>query len=241
MWAIKTEEDIGGICVIQGLGISDIGKVRQQNEDLFIFEAPYLGAVADGMGGHLGGKEASQLAIEALQEFVHPEISPTSGQIESWLSSIFLKANERIFQQSQKKKDLSGMGTTLSTCYFETETMYWAHVGDSRIYIFREGKLRQITKDHALSNKSGGKSHMLTRALGVEDFVKVDTGVESIFSEDQLLICSDGLYEFIQAEELLEILRSGRSLAEKLRLMIEKAYLHGASDNITAVLIEVKK
>lgn len=227
---------------MKSFGLSDIGKIREQNEDSFLLLPPFLAVIADGMGGHQGGAEASRLAIQTIHNLVNPSKQPPEGQIESWLAKAAEEANHRIFSEGLQNKSLSGMGTTLSLVYFLNQKAYWAHVGDSRIYIFRKGNLKQITKDHTLASaKEGKRNHILTRALGVQENVKIDTGVTPLFSKDRLLLCSDGLYNALKDEKIASILDNSKSVSEELvQKMIEKANELDGSDNITVLLMQIE-
>lgn len=228
---------------MHGFGITDIGCVRERNEDAFLLHPPYLGIVADGMGGHLGGQEASTLAIEVISQMITPENQPQEGQIQSWLASALEEANRQIYGKSGRDSKLNGMGTTLSLTYFYQSMMYWSHVGDSRIYLFRENSLKQITKDHTLaSTREGKRSHVLTRALGVQENIHIDTGMTQIFVKDQVLLCSDGLYDVLAEKEIEKVLKSARtSVEESVQRLVNSSLEKQASDNITAVLIRFDK
>ena len=226
---------------MKGFGLSDIGLVRERNEDSFLWIPPFLGAVADGMGGHQGGQEASKMAITVAENKLKPENQPSKGQFESWLAETVEDINLQIFHKSQENQILLGMGTTLSIVYFFENQMYWAHVGDCRIYLFRDGNLKQITKDHALAS-SKKKSHILTRALGISKDVIVDTGTLPTFPKDQILLSSDGLHDVIEEKSLKMVLeKEGFSSKEKVQKMIEIANKHGGGpDNITALVMLIE-
>lgn len=227
---------------MKSFGLSDIGKIREKNEDLFLLLPPFLAVVADGMGGHQGGAEASRLAIETIHDLVNPSQQPPEGQIESWLAKAVEEANHKIFSEGSQNKSLSGMGTTISLAYIFNQKAYWAHVGDSRIYVFRKNKLKQITKDHTLTSaKEGKRNHILTRALGVQNTIKIDTGVTPLFPKDRLLLCSDGLYNALKEEKIEDILNNFKQTNEELvRKMVEKANELDGSDNITVVLMQIE-
>lgn len=226
---------------MNGFGATDVGRTRERNEDSFLLIPPYICAVADGMGGHQGGQEASRIAIEMVEEKVKFGDLPAKGQYESWLAETVELANGRIFLKSQAQKELSGMGTTLSVAYFHEDRMYWAHVGDCRIYLYRNGTLKQVSKDHVLTSAERKKSHILTRALGINESIIVDTGATPIFPQDQILLCSDGLHDVIGVKELVVILeKSGFASEEKVKKMIASANDAGGPDNITAVLVSVE-
>lgn len=227
---------------MRSFGLSDIGKIREKNEDSFLLLPPFLAVVADGMGGHQGGAEASRLAIESIWDQVNPSKQPPEGQIESWLAKAVEESNRQIFLKGSQNKNLFGMGTTISLVYFLNQKAYWAHVGDSRIYILRKGNLKQITKDHTLASaKEGKRNHILTRALGVQENVKVDTGVTPLFPKDRLLLCSDGLYNALKDEKIASLLDTSKPISEELvQKMVEKANELDGSDNITAILMQIE-
>lgn len=231
---------------------TDVGRRREENQDSFgIIETDnykvYI--VADGMGGAKGGAVASQLAIKTIKE----ELKNYSTLTPDILSEIVLEANDAIFQQSLEDPALSGMGTTIVVYLFVGTALHILHVGDSRAYRLRLGKLERLTEDHTLVSelvKAGAitesqaenhpVSHMLTRSLGPSTEVKVDciTLKDGPVRGDRYLLCSDGLYNMVSPDKLRELLFS-YSTDEAVELLLSEANKNGGTDNITVLIVEV--
>ncbi len=231
---------------------SDIGRIRQTNEDCYGVEEPYLYIVADGMGGHLAGEVASQIAVATIKSYV---ASHKDGDYESWEDVLYRaieEANGVIYKKARANVACSGMGTTVSLLFYAADKIYWAHVGDSRIYLLRGGKLRQITKDHSLVGRlleSGSitseearvhpQRNMLTRAVGVEAKVAVDTGAENAQEGDRWLLCTDGLTSMVGDRQVEELLREEKEPQKALDHLVAAALHAGGADNVTAVLVDL--
>lgn len=228
---------------------SDVGLVRENNEDNYIFIPPHLFIVADGMGGHVAGEIASQMASRVVSEYINE--NPGTFQPEMLLIEAINKANTLIYQMSQQKKECHGMGTTLTVAYIEDDTIYFGHVGDSRMYLIHEGRMRQITEDHSLVwelMKSGNitleeasvhpQRNILTRALGTSAEVKIDTGTFVWAPNDTLLLCSDGLTNMLSETDILEIVTSQSAGSLVLDRLVEQAKAAGGLDNITVILAQ---
>lgn len=236
---------------VSGRALSDPGKVRQENQDavLVIEEAGvHLYAVADGMGGVHGGGRASQIAVEAIAEFVRQEV----GWDEYSLARAFNVANQRVRDATTAEPALVGMGTTLVCVAFSDSTLYWANVGDSRCYLIRGAATRRLTDDHTViadliragslkaeQGEKGPLSHLLTRCLGSSEDFEVDswTAIKQLRSGDRLLLCSDGLYNHVNDEEIASIV--SRFGAESPHQLVAKANEAGGTDNITVLLVEI--
>ncbi|MCY7352587.1 MAG: Stp1/IreP family PP2C-type Ser/Thr phosphatase [Cytophagaceae bacterium] len=243
---------------ISAVVISDLGNVRQNNEDtgLFVRLADeglrrlkgYLLLVADGMGGHLAGEVASQMAAEIVNReyFQHRET------IEKSLLRAFRLANKQIFNEAQLHSTFRGMGTTCTALVVHQQQVYFAHVGDSRAYLFKNGQLVQLTEDHTyvrellkrgeLSEQAAinhPERNVLSQAMGTKAEVRVDLGrcVLPFDVGDRLLLCSDGLSEYVGEEDFLRIL-SQESLPEAADTLVQTAKNRGGHDNITVVLAE---
>jgi len=248
---------------VEAVGQTDVGQRRDHNEDSFLVDAALgLFIVADGMGGHAGGGTASRLAVETIQRSVlearerEPGLfGAPSGVEESPLPDVLREAVEaactRIFEAAQGNPDLSGMGTTVTAALLDGRTAFIAHVGDSRCYLLRGGKIYQVSEDHSLVNeqlKAGAISadeakhsrfkNIITRSVGFEQQVQVDLlGVE-LEASDVLLICCDGLSNLVDDAEILQVV--GESpLDETPSRLIEVANERGGDDNITVVLVRV--
>ena len=238
-------------------GVTDVGRKRDHNEDSYLVE-PAIGlyAVADGMGGHQGGERASKMALDVLGA----EISTArksgplgekagNGTPSRTLEKAAQRAGEQIFAAAQQDPDYSGMGTTLTALLVHRGRAYLAHVGDSRCYLFRDGRCVQLTEDHSWVNeqvragllskedaKESRFKHIITRSVGFERHVNVDGGTVAIEPGDCFLICSDGLSNLIEGDEIARIL-SGHYYTKVPDLLIAIANDRGGDDNITCVLL----
>ena len=225
---------------------TDIGKVRRQNEDAAWYdEKRGVFAVADGMGGHLAGEVASGMAIEAVQNMAQKnEFASITVMREAVMS-----AHEAITRHAQKNPACMGMGTTLSVMWRGGHYMYIAHVGDSRIYRFRNDELEQITQDHSLVEelvrariitreeaRTHPRRNIITRALGTQGDNLPDLLAADIKPGDLWLLCTDGLCGMISDEEIARVLSSGATLEMMAGSLIEKALDAGGRDNVTLVL-----
>ncbi|MBL8612905.1 MAG: Stp1/IreP family PP2C-type Ser/Thr phosphatase [Myxococcales bacterium] len=246
---------------IEVAGETNVGMKRTHNEDNFsIFEESGLYVVADGMGGHASGEVASKMAVDALREFFQataedPErtwpykMDRSKGYEENRLITGIKLANLRIYDAAQREARQRGMGTTIVTLFAVEDGVYIAHVGDSRGYRVRDGKIEQLTEDHSLLNDyikmrrltpeeiaNFPHKNVIVRALGMKDTVKVDTCHEQPRENDVYVLCSDGLSGPVTDEELLEIVSSTRDLKAAASKLIERANENGGPDNITVVL-----
>ena len=230
--------------------VSDTGRRRRRNEDQYVCEPP-LFAVADGMGGAQAGEVASGLAAAVLNE-----AAPDEGVVERGeerVATLIQEANRRVFQRSSEDEATSGMGTTMTVALVDGDTIAFGHVGDSRAYRVRGGELEQLTDDHSLVGelvRSGrlspeeAESHpqrsVITRALGTEPDVDVDTFTIEAQPDDLYLICSDGLTDMVSPRELQSLLveRTG-DLDAAARALVAAANAGGGEDNITVVLFQI--
>jgi protein phosphatase len=246
-------------------GISDVGLQREHNEDSFAVLSEHgLAIVADGMGGHRAGDVASRLATEAIGEF----FKKTANEDATWpfhfdpnltdeenklLTSIRL-ANRQIYEHSTRSPDLRGMGTTVVGALYSRKKnrMFLGHVGDSRAYRVRSGKIQQMTRDHSLVNdylaampdmtdeqRSELPKNVITRALGMQDNVDVDIQSDECQVGDVYVLCSDGLSGMITDEEIADVVNSATDLSDVCTRLIALANEHGGEDNITAVAVRV--
>jgi serine/threonine protein phosphatase PrpC len=221
---------------------TDIGQVREGNEDAILITDP-LYAVADGMGGHRGGEVASNLALQTVEQMFAERQGTLTEQVE--------RANRAVFERSQSDRDVSGMGTTLTAALIEGGAVRLAHVGDSRAYLFRGGKLQLLTEDHTLVHRmvvegeiteTEAENHphrsVLTRALGVEGDVRVDETKVEVREGDRLLLCTDGLTGMLSEDQIESILQDVRDPQEAVDRLVREANRAGGIDNITAVIID---
>ena len=221
---------------------TDIGQVREGNEDAYLVEPP-LFAIADGMGGHRGGEVASQLALETI-ETRYAEGAPLEDAVRS--------ANATVFERSSADRAVAGMGTTITAVVMEPASAHLAHVGDSRAYLFRAGTLRQITEDHTLMQRmidageitpAEAEVHphrsVLLRALGTDADVTVDVQDVGLLEGDRLVLCSDGLTTMITPEQIAAIVGATPGAQEAADRLVRAANNAGGIDNITVVLLDV--
>jgi protein phosphatase len=226
---------------------TDPGRKRRGNEDAFVFRPP-LFAIADGMGGAQAGEIASALAAGALDE------SGVTGGGERRVIELIQEANRRVHQRASTDAATSGMGTTMTVMLVEDDgSITVGHVGDSRAYLLRDGRLEQITDDHSLVaelvrrgelSPQAAEVHpqrsVITRALGTDPDVDVDAFRIDAVAGDVYLICSDGLSDMVDAGEIERVLAENRSdLDAAARALVQAANRAGGEDNITAVVFEV--
>lgn len=221
---------------------TDIGQVREGNEDSFLIVAP-LYAVADGMGGHRGGEVASSLALETVQGMFERREGSLADQV--------VEANRAVFDRSQNDRSVSGMGTTLTAALVDGSRVHLVHVGDSRAYLLRGGELAQLTEDHTLVHRmvmegeisqEEAETHphrsILTRALGVDQSIQVDEGDVEVADGDRLLLCTDGLTGMVPEGQIREILLESADPQEAVEKLVKVANRAGGIDNITAVILD---
>lgn len=233
--------------------ISDIGKVRDINEDNYcvLKKDYYLLIVADGMGGHNAGEVASFLAVNTIKEHIDKYIS--SGMEEETIKGIiyeaFNRANEKIYLHSKANISCDGMGTTTTLILKSNSTIFVGHVGDSKAYIIKNGNVNQITQDHSLVAelvRKGSitenealkhpKRNIITRALGTSKDIKVDIFTKNINPLDSIVLCTDGLSNFVDSYEIgknVSEIKDSVEICERLVLMANQ---RGGYDNITVIV-----
>jgi len=246
---------------IEVAGQTDVGRKRSHNEDNFAIMAEYgLFIVADGMGGHASGEVASKMAVDAMHEFFSqtaedPErtwpykMDRSKGYEENRLITGIKLANLRIYETAQRESKKRGMGTTFVSICTANDGVYVAHVGDSRVYRFRDGKIEALTEDHSLLNDyrkmkrlteeeiaNFPHKNVIVRALGMKDSVKVDTRFEMPQEGDVVLLCTDGLAGPCSDQEIFEIIDSTADLSIATQGLIHAANERGGPDNVTCVL-----
>jgi serine/threonine protein phosphatase PrpC len=225
---------------------TDIGKMRNGNEDSYLADEPFF-AVADGVGGHLGGDVASATAVRVLQE------GKNDGARQGDLEELLRHANSVIWERAQSSPELRGRGTTCTLVLLEDGVAYLAHVGDSRAYLYRSGELTQITEDHSLVNKMVREGRLtreeaehhpqrniISRALGLDPTVDVDLLTLELVESDRLLLCSDGLSSMIEEQTLSDVLTHERDPQSAAERLVDAANDAGGEDNITVVIIDVR-
>ena len=228
--------------------LSHTGLQRRENEDA-AFAQPPLFVVADGMGGAQAGEVASKIAVDAFAEGL-----PEDGSPEERLAAVAMTANRRIYALSRSESERAGMGTTLTAAYLGDHDLSIAHVGDSRAYLFRDGQLSRLTQDHSLMaelikrgklTEEEAADHpqrsIITRALGPEPEVAVDTWTYPVRDGDIILLCSDGLTSMITEAQVTEVMRASEGLDRAAHGLIDEANRAGGRDNITVVLFRVEE
>jgi serine/threonine protein phosphatase PrpC len=246
-------------------GRTDVGSVRTNNEDSYCVDAELgLFMVADGMGGHVSGEVASQMAVEfvldtyakALRRKGVPLVDkydPHLSVVENRLLSCIHSANRAIYELSRKETRYHGMGTTLVGLLAQEDHLMQFHVGDSRVYRLRSGEFRQLSEDHSLvaeqvklglltesEARTSRAKNVITRALGVHKTVEVDVRQHEWAEGDLYLLCSDGLSDNLTSQEMRDILlRHTGDLEASIHQLIQTALEYRASDNVTAVLLKL--
>ena len=238
-------------------GKTDVGRVRQENQDDYRAGELPGGAVwalvCDGMGGAKGGREASQGACNVIENFFQEQYAQCgAGQEEPFLKKALLYANRFVFQKAAHEETLAGMGTTAVCALVRSGNVYLCHAGDSRAYLIRDGKLTQLTHDHSYVQElvdcgtiteeeaeHHPQKNIITKALGVDYRLEPEFTAAKLKREDRLLLCTDGLTNMVPVEEMEKLLAQGAFYDLPDRL-IEAANAHGGSDNITALLLAVE-
>jgi PPM family protein phosphatase len=226
--------------------VTDPGRTRRHNEDSYVIEPP-LFAIADGMGGAQAGEVASRLATAALKE------SDANGGGEPRIADLIQEANRRVYDRSSRDPNTSGMGTTITVALVEDDRVAFGHVGDSRAYLIRDAQMEQLTEDHSLVNellKTGKLSReeaethpqrsVITRALGTDPDVDVDTFSVAAETGDLFLLCSDGLTDMVSEDSILAVVERNRDdIDGALQALVKAANRGGGQDNITVVAFEI--
>lgn len=240
--------------MLQAFSMTDIGKRRKLNQDYVFVSAcpignlPNLFIVADGMGGHNAGDYASKYTVEIIEEHIRESCLMAPTEI---LEDAIRAANAYIRERAQEDETLSGMGTTVVAATVADTLLQVANVGDSRLYIANKNGIRQITRDHSLVeemvrmggiDRQAARSHpdknIITRAVGALDTVEADFFRVDLKAGDLILLCSDGLTNMLEDEDIWEILENDGSLSEKGRRLIGAANENGGKDNIAVILID---
>lgn len=242
----------------QALGLTHQGKVRRNNEDAFwVDEKLGLLIVADGMGGHASGEVASAMAVNLIHQHLLaapktlpplPEGASNLSPRAQWLGRAVSQANAAIFEAASKQGEARGMGTTVVALWTKGRSFAAAHVGDSRLYLYREGRLHRLTRDHNLVSEQVAQGqltaeearfsesrHVLTRALGATADVEVEVVDHAARKGDLLLLCTDGLCTPVSDAEIEAVLRAVDRPEVSVQQLVELANLKGGPDNVTVV------
>ncbi|MBQ8111315.1 MAG: Stp1/IreP family PP2C-type Ser/Thr phosphatase [Clostridia bacterium] len=226
--------------------ITDIGRMRSINEDSYYI--PEAGerfcAVADGMGGHNAGEVASALAVQVFSQCMR-DVEHISAQS---LHAAVELANDAVYRAAQENEGMKGMGTTFSALAAQGDTVYLAHVGDSRVYLVRRGAILQVTTDHTVVEEMvqrgmitprearvHPKRNLITRALGTDERVRIDMLQLSVRPGDAFFLCSDGMTNYVDEKEILRTALAEGDWQEKLKHLVALALENGGGDNITAL------
>lgn len=229
---------------MESYAITHQGLIRKENQDRYFIRElnnqTFLTAVADGMGGEAGGGLAAQIAIEAFKDF-----NPGSTAVKASLIKLFQATAQKVAEEVQKDPKLEGMGTTLTTAYIKNGITYWAHVGDSRLYLWRAGALTQMTEDHTFVNslvKDGvitqGEAdvhpmqNILLHCIGC-DPLEISSGRFKIFKGDLVFLSTDGLHHEVTEDEIVSILRKEIGIRKRFEELVRAALEAGGRDNIT--------
>lgn len=242
--------------MIKAYAKSDVGKVREMNQDYYYIsnslDEVQLYILADGMGGYNGGEIASKIAVETAKNYIEnnfKEIEKDKDSIIQLLGSSMEYANMVVYEKSQEKPELHGMGTTLEICLIYNNKVYIGHIGDSRIYRIRKEFIRKLTQDHSYVQKlvKEGKitkeqaevhpqKNMLTRALGCNAFVEPDVMVKGFLKDDILVMCSDGLTNMVKTEIIYQ--EASKNIEQAPKELVRIANENGGKDNVTVVIIK---
>jgi len=242
------------------VSLTDVGCQRENNEDSFRYWEPEndaafarlgrLAVIAEGMGGAEGGQFASQIAVETVQELYS---SPDKADPQQQLVNGLQLANSRVLERARREPALHGMGTTLTAIAIVGNSLYFAHIGDTRLYLIRKGTIRALTRDHSLVARlveSGviraeeadthPQRHVLTAAVGVTDAIEPDVPPEPVQLEnhDVLLLCTDGLWGQMSEAEIARVI-SSHNIEDAARALVQLAKDHGGPDNITLQILHL--
>lgn len=233
---------------------TDIGSKRSMNQDFLYCSEEAVGSfrnlfiVADGMGGHKAGDHASKLCVESMVHSIEQSEHKTPVSV---FDEAVEAANQAVYREARENAEYEGMGTTMVACTLQGDTLYVANIGDSRLYLIRDG-IEQITDDHSLVEEMVKKGNLtesearihpqkniITRALGIDGTVQADYFEVTVQDSDVILLCSDGLSNMLEDEDLEYIIKHSDSLEDAGETLVARANENGGNDNITVVLAEV--
>ena len=239
--------------ITTGAAVSHVGRVRTQNQDSG-YAGSSLFVVADGMGGHAGGDIASAIAVRRIAETDRLDFA-TPQEAEFALQSAMIAANQEISAAVEERPELTGMGTTVSALVRVDDVIATAHIGDSRIYLLRDGELSQITNDHTFVQRlveTGRitpeeaavhpRRSVLMRVLGdIDQSPEIDTSILGTVPGDRWMLCSDGLTSYVPQERILAAMANERTPADAANALVNEALEHGAPDNVTAIVLDIDR
>jgi serine/threonine protein phosphatase PrpC len=262
-WVVSAKSSASGHMLdLEFVALTDVGRVRDHNEDYLGHSVPatpaqarshgWLFVLADGVGGHEKGEVASQTAVEAMKAgFPNAKEGESHSSV---LQRLVQQANTSVFEAAMSGgRESAGMATTVVACALRYDRVSVAHVGDSRCYLIRNGKAAQITRDHTVVGEQvrlglvsaqeaaeGNMNHILSRSLGTELVANVDTNDHQVFAGDVLLLCSDGLHGAVDASEMAALCGHGQDLHQAAVKLVALANDRGGGDNISVQLIRVR-
>ena len=235
---------------MKAVGITDIGLQRKRNEDAYLIDqSRNLFLVCDGMGGHRGGDVASRMAVDTVdKQFTYK----SWAEVPHALYEAIKIANQTIWQAGKQDEEVREMGTTITAAVIKQEHIVIAHVGDSSLFIIRQKEIIKVTSDHTLAEqmlvdgllkkeemRSNAFNHILTRALGTESQVQIDIIERSVQPDDWILLCTDGLSNLVEMQEMHALLEDQHEPQEAAQALIDLALSRGGHDNITVVLVRL--
>ncbi len=233
---------------IESYGASDIGLVRLSNEDVWAHVASQnFFILADGMGGHQAGEIAAHETVLKLCQWAQKlPASLSQDTLSPLLERAIADANLWVYTLSTQNREMAGMGTTLCLAFVINHTLLYAHVGDSRLYRVRKGRIARLTIDHSLKSARGDGNrtrvpyrNVLTRAVGTQPNVLADIHSEEVVKGDVYFLCSDGLTDNLSDDDILETIENASSVKEATDALIDEAKQRGGSDNITIVMFKI--
>ena len=230
--------------------LSDQGLVRTRNEDRYLVDnLRGLFVVCDGMGGHKGGDVASASTVEVMSRCLTAAKEDLTMEL---LNYAILEANKDVFFKSKNNPDLSGMGTTVTAAAVKGQLLLVAHIGDSSLFVISNNIIKKITHDHTLAEqmiqeslitaaeaKISPYNHVLTRALGIERQVKIDNYEIKLQYGDMILLCSDGLTDLLNPDDILDTVKKEASLERTVQVLVSKALDRGGNDNVTVIIVSI--
>jgi protein phosphatase len=236
--------------VIKSFGLTDVGNLRYENEDSFLFyPEKNIFIVADGVGGQNKGQLASRLATEEAKKYI--DENEDMHELEEYFLKLINRIDKKIITESHLKPENKGMATTLISCYMENNNFFIVNIGDSRGYLIIEDEIIKITNDHSYVNEllQAGeitedearvhpKKNIITQALGIGEIVVPDFYKGELKKGDMILLCSDGLTNELEDEEIFKTIKENANLSWACKSLIKKAKIKGGRDNITLVLIK---
>lgn len=244
--------------MIEFSAITDKGIVRKTNQDYCVAAdkpVPFF-ILCDGMGGHSSGDIASKSAAESIKKYIsmHYSFDTDENVAKKLLCGAIEYANKIVYTRACKIPEFLGMGTTCDICFVDFDVLYVSHVGDSRVYLYRDNNLIQLTRDHTLIEellKNGSITedevenhpgrHMITRAVGTEADIKTDFSKLELQDGDMILMCSDGLYNMLPDNETKKVLFTDGAVKDMTKRLLEKAKENGGEDNITVIILRYTK